>query len=475
MFVASLLDLGADKDVLQSVLDTIPIQGFKIKITEVKKAGLLMCDFDVVLDKEYENHDHDMEYLMGSNESDKKEQQEQTHSHSYMHEHGIEHEHNHGIEHEHNHGNEHEHNHGNEHEHNHGNDHEHNHENDHNHNHGNDHEHNHDHHDHAGHEHRGMAEVLDILEHTRMTRNARNIAVRVFTILGEAEAKAHGTTLEQVHFHEVGAIDSIVDIVAAAVCLDNLNVSEVCLPVLYEGQGKIRCQHGLLPVPVPAVANIVAANDLTLHIIDMQSELVTPTGAAIAAAIRTKDTLPAAFKIKKIGIGAGKRKYENPSFLRAMLIETETKSTYPTDLIYKLESNIDDCTGENFGYVMELLLQAGARDVNYTPVFMKKNRPAYQLNVICTKEDIEKLEDIIFRETTTIGIRRIPCTRSILKREVREVETSLGMVKVKVCEQENETKIYPEYESVVSLCRLTKKSFREVFQLIERECYGKIK
>jgi len=435
MFVAAMLDLGADREVLLTAIKSIPVQGFHVKITNVKKAGLEMCDFDVILEEAYENHDHDMEYLMGHEDS----------HHAHSHDHDQEHSHDHDQEHSHDHDQEH----------------------------SQHHTHSHDHDDHS-HEHKGLAEVLHIIDHTDMTDKAKMLAVRIFTILGEAEAKAHGTTLEQVHFHEVGAIDSIVDIIAAAVCFDNLGVKEVILPVLYEGQGKIRCQHGLLPVPVPAVAGIIAAHQLPLHIIDMQSELVTPTGAAIAAAIRTKDKLPKAMIIQKIGIGAGKRKYENPSFLRAMLIkDTEAKES-TSDRIFKLESNIDDCSGEALGYCMEQLLKAGARDVNYMPVYMKKNRPAYQLNVICEEEKCKELEQIIFSETTTIGIRRIHCERSILERRSREIDTSLGKAMVKICELENEIRVYPEYDSVVQLCRQSGKSFQEVFRLVERECYGRI-
>lgn len=293
--------------------------------------------------------------------------------------------------------------------------------------HGHSHDHSHGDHGHHSHdhEHRGLAEILEILCRAQITDGAREKAVRIFEILAEAEAKAHGTSIEKVHFHEVGAVDSIVDITAAAVCLDNLQIDKVIIPVLCEGSGSVRCQHGVIPVPVPAVTAVTSKYSIPLHMTDVQGELVTPTGAAIAAAIRTSARLPERFVIEKTGIGAGKREYERPSLLRAMLIR-ETENASAGDYIYKLESNIDDCTGEALGYVMERLMKAGARDVHYTPVFMKKNRPAYQLNVICKEEDIEKLEGIIFRETTTIGIRRQKMERSVLKRQVKTVKTSLG-------------------------------------------------
>lgn len=341
--------------------------------------------------------------------------------------------------------------------------------------HGHSHDHSHGDHGHHSHdhEHRGLAEILEILCRAQITDGAREKAVRIFEILAEAEAKAHGTSIEKVHFHEVGAVDSIVDITAAAVCLDNLQIDKVIIPVLCEGSGSVRCQHGVIPVPVPAVTAVTSKYSIPLHMTDVQGELVTPTGAAIAAAIRTSARLPERFVIEKTGIGAGKREYERPSLLRAMLIR-ETENACAGDYIYKLESNIDDCTGEALGYVMERLMKAGARDVHYTPVFMKKNRPAYQLNVICKEEDIEKLEGIIFRETTTIGIRRQKMERSVLKRQVKTVKTSLGEARIKVCFMENGMRAYPEYESVRELCRKNGLSFQETYQRIAEECYGQI-
>ena len=349
-----------------------------------------------------------------------------------------------------------------EHEHHHDHDHEHHH-----HDHGHDHEHHH-HHDHVHdqnhhhhHEHRGLPEIRHIIAHTAISDHAKELANQIFDILAEAESKAHGLPKDQVHFHEVGAVDSIVDIIAAAVCVDQLGIEEVILPELSEGKGFIRCQHGMIPVPVPATANIVAAHGLSLHPIGVEGEFVTPTGAAIAAALMTSKTLPSGYSIEKIGIGAGKREYERPSLLRAMLIEESKKDS---DLIYKLESNIDDCSGEVLGYTMDRLMEAGAKDVHYTPVFMKKNRPAYQLNVICSEDKISALEEIIFSETTTIGIRRVRMERTVLSREQQIFESSLGPVEMKIC-----GRAYPEYESVAKLAKALEKPFYEVYRQVLAE------
>ncbi len=417
MTAAALVDLGADRSVLDQVFASLPVHGFEVEIGRVKKSGLDVCDFHVKLDEEHENHDHDMEYLYG-------------------HLHGG----NHGCGEGHGHGQE-----------------------------GNACEgsHSHDTHPHGHHEHRGLPEILEIIDRTEMSGRAKETASRIFRILAQAEAKAHGAPLEQVHFHEVGAVDSIVDIIAVAVCLDNLDITEVIVPYVCEGSGTVRCQHGILPVPVPAVVNVAEAHGIPLRMTGMEGELVTPTGAAIVAAIRTAAELPKAFAVKKTGIGAGKRNYERPSLLRAMLVESAEKSVEvekeSTDTICKLETNIDDCTGETLGYVMSRLLEFGARDVYYTPVYMKKNRPAYQLSVICDEFCREELEQIIFRETTTIGIRRVRMERTVLKREIERVTLSFGELKIKKCIlPDGREKRYPEYESAVELAEENGMSLQQV-------------
>ncbi len=448
MTVAALLDLGADQKVLEEVLKSLLVQGFEIKVRRVKKSGIDACDFDVILDKEIDGHDHDMEYLHGHVHGSAEPEAGHTHGAAG---------------------------------------------------------HSHDEaslthgaagHSHSHHQHRGMNEIRQIIDGAKMTDTARKTALAIFEILAKAEAKAHNVPVEEVHFHEVGAVDSIVDILSVAVCLDNLGITEVIVPVLYEGTGTIRCQHGILPVPVPAVTNIVQQCGLDLKITQVQGELVTPTGAAIVAAVRTSNKLPENFVIEKTGIGAGKRNYECPGILRAMLIHAEkervpeeenqkneslskknaeaasmenaagtTDSTDFADYIYKLETNIDDCSGEVLGFVMEKLFEAGARDVHYTPVYMKKNRPAWLLTVICREEDIPGMEALIFAETTSIGIRRIRMERTILPRKKIKVMIPFGEVEVKICGPQGAEKCYPEYESLAKICRKTGISYGEAYQM----------
>lgn len=409
MTVAALLDLGADREVLKESLKSLPVGGFRTEITRVKKSGLDACDFSVIL--EQDNHDHDMEYLHGSEKS-----------------YAGHHEHSHEVNHEHHHG----------------------------------HTHSHEH----PHEHRGMKEITEIIQKSEMTARAKKMAMRVFGILAQAESKAHGVPVEEVHFHEVGAVDSIVDIAAIAICMDNLDISNVIVPVLYEGTGFIRCQHGQIPVPVPAVTHIAETHKLKLKITDIQGELVTPTGAAVVAAFRTSDRLPEDFTMLKTGIGAGKRQYRCPGILRAMLIR-ETTDLQIKDIIWKLETDMDDCGGEMMGHVMNLLMANGAREVHYTPIYTKKNRPAYTLTVICKESEREKLENLIFSETTTIGIRRVEMERSILQREIQKKDTPVGTAIVKACTlPDGNIRYYPEYENVAELAERNQLSFRETYDRI---------
>lgn len=436
MFVAAMIDLGADPDTLEKALDSIPADGFFVEIGRVKKSGIDCCDFHVRLDEDHENHDHDMDYLYGSahpaaepdrpcyKKTDGEEHIQEEGEHCcHCHDEGC----------------------------------------------GRDRETHHcgcqgeQHHHHA---HRGLAEIFSIIDACDMTETAKELARKIFRIIGEAEAEAHDLPLDEVHFHEVGALDSIVDVVAAAVTFDSLHIKEVIVPKLTEGTGTVRCRHGVMPVPVPATVNIVSAYKIPMELTGAKGEYVTPTGAAIAAAISTSHQLPPSFVIKKAGLGAGKRIYtERSGILRAFLIQGEENEC--RDKVVKLETDIDDCSGEVLGYVMKKLFKAGAKDVHYAPVFMKKNRPAWELTVICGEDKAEELEQIIFTETTTIGIREYPLGRSVLDREEKEVETVYGKASVKQVSLGKMTRAYPEYDTVKKLAKKNKVSFMDVFDAVK--------
>lgn len=454
MLVAALIDVAKDpaeaERAVREVLASLPVEGFAVEVGRVHKAGIACCDFNVVLDAVHENHDHDMGYLHGGGEG-------ALAAHApcdpALHEHA--------------------------------------------------------------HEHRGLAEVEALIATVSMTPTARAIALRAFRILASAEAAAHGTTIDQVHFHEVGAVDSIVDIISAAVLFDYLHIERVIVPQLVDGHGTVRCQHGIIPVPVPATLNICRENGVPLGICDVEGELVTPTGAALAAAVATDFELPERSVVRRVGLGAGKRSYSRPSILRALLIEPlggragiearclvasgseesdfmraaldecedentrpryavaphSAELTAPTSVV-KLECDIDDATGEELGYVAELLREAGAREVHWLPIFTKKGRPAYQLQVICVPEDVARMESAIFRGTPTLGIRRVPMERTVLKRRCLTVETPYGSIRCKAAElPDGSMRFAPEFEDCRAAARAFGVPLREVIAAA-REAVG---
>lgn len=401
MLAGALLDLGGSQEKLDSVLGGLPVAGFSTKVSRVEKSGLDTCDFDVILDEEHDGHDHDMGYLHGD---------------------GHDHDHAHG--------------------------------------HGEVHAHGHEHH----HEHRGLADVLAIVDGSTATPAAKAIATRAFSILADAEAKAHGTTPDAVHFHEVGAVDSIVDVLACAVLIDDLAVDDVVVEALADGHGTIRCQHGIIPVPVPAVTNIVAAHAIPLRSVDVAGELTTPTGAALVAAVRTASHLPGRYLVRAVGLGAGKRAYDCPGYLRALLVDTQAADDSGR-LVWRLEADMDDCPGEALGHALDDLLAAGAREAHYLPLQMKKGRPGWQLQVICDETHIPALEQVIFADTTTIGIRRAPMERTTLAREQVIVETRHGSLHAKAVTLPDGTgRVYPEHDDVVRLSREAGISYQDAWQ-----------
>ena len=429
MTVAALLDLGADRQILLDALSSLPLTGYSIEIKDVYKSGIRACDFNVILD--HDNHDHDMDYLHG-HAHNMTDEHDHTHSHNLSDEHEQIHRHDHSMIVGDVHG----------------------HDTD---------ESQHIHHHH--HDARNLNDITKIIQTGQLSSGAKDLALKIFQILAEAEAAVHGKTLEEIHFHEVGAVDSIVDIVAVAVCIDNLSPSGIVISALTDGKGQIRCQHGLIPVPVPAVTAIAMQNDLTLNISDVEGELVTPTGAAIAAAVRTATTLPKEFRIRRIGFGAGKRDYAATGLLRAMLLQPLSKDTH--DTILSLETNVDDCSGEALSYTMQLLLDAGALDAFCIPIYMKKNRPACLLKVLCNPEQRAEMESIIFRNTTTIGIRIQEMQRTKLPRKIFALETPWGMADVKCCTYGNDTYYYPENDSVSRLAKQNETGFTEMYNMIQ--------
>lgn len=323
-----------------------------------------------------------------------------------------------------------------------------------------DHDHEHLHGRHHSHEHRHLNDIYAVIEQAQMTGRAKELAKKIFLIVAQAESKAHGCPVSEVHFHEVGAVDSIVDIISAAVLIDDLNITDCIVTGLTEGSGFVSCQHGDLPVPVPAVLNIAEQYGIPLRSSGVTGEMVTPTGMAIAAALRTRSSLPKQYKIVKTGTGLGKRDFGRANLLRAMIIEEDLNN----DQIYIVECNIDDATGEELGFAMEKLTSAGARDVHFIPCFMKKNRPAYILRIITGEKELEEIEKTVFRYTSTIGLRKYPVDRTCMSRTMMTVSLPEADIAVKKCFLKDIVRYYPEYESVRAVAEKSGRPLRILYE-----------
>lgn len=417
MTVAALTDLGVEEAYLRQELAKLHLDGYEIKISRTKKNQITAADFDVILKEDGEMHGH-------------------SHDHSHP---GEGHEHSHS------------------------------------------------------HSHNSYKEISELISQSELNSRVKEMSLKIFHVIAEAEAKVHGMPVDQVHFHEVGAVDSIVDITAAAICLDKLGFDSILTSELWEGKGTTWCQHGRIPVPAPAVLEMLADHRIPVKFTPVEGEMITPTGAGIAAALTAERKLPERFVVEKVGVGAGKKDFPHANILRAMILNTDTdavsekkeKAAGSTEnrkngadnavktnqgiaagslnTVTVLETNVDDCSGEQLGYAMECLLREGALDTSCIPVYMKKNRPAYMLQVICRPKDEEKMETVIFRETTSIGLRKYREERSILPREIITVTLPDGQeVRVKKCSHHGQEFFYPEYEDMKAACRTADRSFPEI-------------
>ncbi len=314
--------------------------------------------------------------------------------------------------------------------------------------------------------HRHLADIVTLIEASRLTPEVQQVALNIFQHLAEAEARVHGIPVEAVHFHEVGGVDSILDIVGAAVGLSFFAVERVYASALPLGSGTVKTEHGLLPLPAPATLELLRAARAPLVPSAAKSELVTPTGAAILAALATFEQ--PALTLQRVGIGAGRRDLPWPNILRLMLGEQNTLQTSHVEL----QTNIDDMNPQFYAHVMNILFAAGALDVYLTPVQMKKNRPAVRLSVIARQSDERMLAEILLHETTTLGVRVLPLTRYEAEREVLQVATPLGEVAVKIKKMNGRViQVAPEYDSIVALAGQNHLPLEEVlWQAKEAAC-----
>lgn len=334
-----------------------------------------------------------------------------------------------------------------------------------------------DHHHHAGHaehshEHRSYRQIKDILVKSQLDENVRTLSLSIFSKIAEAEAKIHNMPLDDVHFHEVGAIDSIVDIVGAALCINFLRPDEIIGSTVELGGGTVKCAHGTYPVPAPATSEILKNIPVRKGTVDF--EATTPTGAAILAACVNRFTDRGDFTILKTGYGIGSKDASIPNVLRVFLCSTVNGET-ETVPSFIIECNIDDMNPEFYDYIIDSLFAAGAKDVFITPVIMKKSRPAVKLSVLCTPDAEYRVNEVLFTETSTLGVRKFTIEKTMLDRKIEQVTTKFGDVNVKsaffkgVC-----VKSKPEYEDCIKIARAKGIPVSQVYREVEKELARKL-
>ena len=458
MLNALLLDLGADRKHLEEALKTISLDGYHLHVDRIAKSSIWGTDFDVHMEHgekdhgiagDFDHHHHDHEH---------------EHHHHNEHEHTHEHAHSHAHE-EHTHAHTHEHSQPHEHHHH---DHEHTHD-------SHSHEHTHSHHHHHG-EVRGLKEIETIILSSGVSDFVKEKSLEVFRDIAQAEANVHQMPVEEIHFHEVGATDSIIDIMSFFILWETLDIDTVYSTAVTEGSGTITVAHGVMPVPVPAVMQlrlqtaIPFSQDFEIH-----TELVTPTGLALFKAIRPVFAQPSNLTATKVGYGFGKRDTGKFNALRGTLLEKSTHShqvvTSNNDEIIQIDTTIDDQSGEELGYIMNLLLEEGALDVHYTPVYTKKNRPATHLTLLIQEGDLERFTVILFEQTSTIGFRYQNVQRKVMTRTFETRQTSLGAVKVKKNQYGTVTKSTLEYEVCARIAHETGLSIQAVYQQLIKELH----
>ena len=449
MLNALLLDLGADRKHLEEALKTISLDGYHLHLDRIAKSSIWGTDFDVHM--EHGEKDHG---IAGDFDHHHHEHDHDHHEHEHTHEHAHSHTH---EEHTHAHTHMHEHSH------------------DHHHEHDHTHEHTHSHHHHHG-EVRGLKEIETIILSSGTSDFVKEKSLEVFRDIAQAEANVHQMPVEEIHFHEVGATDSIIDIMSFFILWETLDIDAVYSTAVTEGSGTITVAHGVMPVPVPAVMQLRLGTSIPFsQDFDIHTELVTPTGLALFKAIHPVFTQPSNLTATKVGYGFGKRDTGKFNALRGTLLEKTTHShqvvTSNNDAIIQIDTTIDDQSGEELGYIMSLLLEEGALDVHYTPVYTKKNRPATHLTLLIQEGDLERFTTILFEQTATIGFRYQNVQRKVMTRTFETQQTSLGAVKVKKNQYGTFTKSTLEYEDCARIAKETGLSIQAVYQQLTKELH----
>ena len=419
MLAAALLELLPDTDKFVGELNAIGIPGTVFKSESSVKCGITGTHITVTVNGE-EEESHDYSHELG---------QPQDHDHSHESGHHSDHDHSHEV--------------------------------------GQYHDHNHDHshesgHHHHNHHHSGLHDIEHIVRgHLGLPERIQDHVMAVYGLIAEAESHAHGVPVTQIHFHEVGAMDSIADITAVCMLMDRLAVDEVVVSPVHVGSGQVRCAHGILPVPAPATAYIL--KDVPIYGGGVRGELCTPTGAALIKHFATRFGDMPVMKIQRIGYGMGKKDFEAANCVRAMLGETGTGR----EEICELSCNVDDMTGEAIGFAMDRLFEAGALDVYTAPVGMKKSRPGVLLCVMYRENDRDAIIRTVFKYTASIGIRENKLSRYVLDRRIEEVETVYGSIRCKVSSGYGVERRKYEYDDISRIAKENGVSLEEVVSKIQ--------
>ena len=423
MILSSLIDVGVPEDYLRKELAKLSIPGFSLSIDKQKRSGIecshLMLSWDG-----HDDHIH-------AHEKNDRGHDDPSHGPDRKH-----HEHNH-------------------------------------HQHKHDHGHEDNHSDHKTHEpmpYRNASQILEIIGKAGYNEKVFISCKKILERISGAEAKVHGVTIDEVHFHEIGAIDTIIDVTGISLCMDYLDVNEILFSALTDGRGTELTRYGLMPIPVPAVAKLCEGYKLTILPID--SELLTPTGCAVLTALGKQVDSGISGNILKTGYGCGDKVFEkSPNALRVFLMETESNAGFETDTVWCLESDMDHISGEIMGDVSSRIMQAGALDVSWCPVFMKKGRPGYRLTVLCSMEQKEEFIDLIMLHTRTLGIRMQRMERTVARRSTANVQFYDSSIQEKYCSYKDSAFTKPEYES---LAGLSAKTGKPVIELMEEYIKKKV-
>ena len=410
MLMSTLYELVDDKEGFLEKMNSLGYKNVEVKVNDSMKNGISGKNISIIVDGiEEESVDVDIRNL---------EIDHHHHDHDYKHDHHHNHTHEHSYE---------------EHDHNHDHTHEHNHHHGHSHNH--------------SHSHNGLTDVIEIIKSFDLSDSIKENAISIYKLIGKAESKSHNKPMDEVHFHEVGTIDAIYDIVGNCILMDMINPEKIIASPINLGSGMVKCQHGIMPVPAPATAYIL--KDIPVYKSSIKGELCTPTGAALLKHFVEEFTEMPVMEIEKIGYGMGKKDFEAPNCVRGFLGKTQEQS----DEVIEFKATIDDMTGEEIGYLFQVLFNKGALEIYTTNIMMKKNRPGIELTIISKEENKETIIKEIFSNTTTIGIKHYAIQRTTLERTEEVVETEFGSIRKKVSKGFGVEKGKFEYEDLVKIAK----------------------